>query len=67
MREGKKKMANAKTKYAPSRMEVAKTVVIAVLVTAVIAFIAGTSYQKGHQAEVQGAVHAALQNAQASK
>ena len=51
-------MAKPKTKYAPSRIEVAKTVMIAVLITAVITFVAGMQFQKSQEAEVRNAVQA---------
>jgi hypothetical protein len=51
--------ATYKKAYAPSRMEVAKTVVIAVLITAVVAFIVGVRYEQGQQAEIRRAVQAA--------
>lgn len=42
--------------YAPSRMEVAKTVIIWVLITTAAAFISGMQFQKSHQAEIDRAV-----------
>lgn len=38
------KLSNIKKSYQPTRVEVAKTVIIAVLITAMIAFAAGVSY-----------------------
>lgn len=58
--------AKIRKAYTPSRMEVAKTVIIAVLITAAISFIAGVNYQQGQEAEIRQAVQAA-QPAPASK
>ena len=38
------KLSNIKNNYHPTRVEVAKTVTIAVLITAMIAFAAGVNY-----------------------
>ena len=43
-------------KYRPSRLEVAKTVTIAVLITAIVAFMAGVNYANNSQAELRQAV-----------
>lgn len=48
-------------KYAPTRVEVLKTVVIAMLITGVAAFIAGVHYADGQQAQVRQAVQAAAE------
>lgn len=53
------------SKYAPTRLEVAKTVTIAVLVTSVVAFVAGMQFQQGQEAEVRGAIEAATKTVQA--
>lgn len=47
-------------KYTKSRGEHAKDILIAVLVTAVIAFIGGMSFQSKQNAEVKNAVSAAV-------
>lgn len=69
-RKVKKKMkspAKGSSKYAPSRVEVAKTVLIAVLITGVIAFVGGMQYAHGQQSEVKNAVNAAVHNVQAEQ
>lgn len=45
--------------YAPSRMEVAKTVIIFIMFTAVVAFMAGMQFQKNQNAEIDRAVKSA--------
>lgn len=42
--------------YAPSRMEVAKTIVIWILITAGIAFVSGMQYQNSRNAEMARAM-----------
>lgn len=56
----------AKKAYTPTRMEVVKTVIIAVLITAVVAFICGMNFQKSHDMEVKNAVSQATATAQAA-
>ncbi len=51
--------AKATKRYAPSRMEVFKTVLIAVLVTAIVAFGVGVKYANNQHAQVEQAVKAA--------
>lgn len=43
-------------KMSKQARETTKTVVIAVLVTAIVAFIAGTQYQESNSSKVQAAV-----------
>lgn len=43
-------------KYRPSRLEVAKTVAIAVLVTSIVAFSAGIRYANNQQNELRQAI-----------
>lgn len=52
--------------YAPSRLEVAKTVLIAMLITGLVAFIAGVSYANRQHESIQAKVDGAVQSAQAT-
>lgn len=54
-------------KYAPTRLEVIKTVLIAVMFTAIIAFALGVAFQKNQNTEVQNAVSAATAEAPVKK
>lgn len=54
-----------KSKYAPTRTEVIKTVIIAVLVTAILAFTAGIAYANKQHSEIE-AVKSAI-NVEPSK
>lgn len=54
----------SKPKPEQTRREVTKTVIIAVLVTAIIAFITGMAYANKQRAQLDKAVHAAAQHAQ---
>jgi len=54
-------------KYQKSRGEHAKDILIAVLITSVIAFIGGMHFANKHNAEVQNAVKSATVNAEVKK
>lgn len=47
-------------KYAPTKWEVTKTVIIAVLITGIIAFVAGIRYANSQQAAIDSAVTKAV-------
>lgn len=58
-----------KKPFKTTRLEVAKTVAIAVLITAVLAFMAGVRYQNNRDAELDHAVQqaqAAMQETEAA-
>lgn len=52
--------AKAKKQYQPTRLEVAKTVLIAVLVTTILAFLAGVHYANGQHGVTAQAISAAV-------
>ena len=52
-------------KYAKSRAEHYKDIAIAVLITGIVAFIAGAQFASSHQAEIDRAVQAVTPTAQA--
>lgn len=55
----------ATKKYAKTRGEHFKDIVIAILITSIIAFVGGMQFAKGNQAEIDRAVKAAQPTAQA--
>lgn len=51
-------------KYQPTRLEVVKSIAIAVLVTGIVAFIAGAKFAGNRQTAMDNAVHAAAPEAE---
>lgn len=51
--------AKSKKKYAPTRLEVIKTVIIAVLITGIVAFIVGVHFANNQYVTVVKTVEAA--------
>lgn len=61
------KPTKAPRKYQPTRVEVFKTVLIAVLITGMTAFVAGMQFQAKQQDAIQRAVSALAPVAEAKK
>lgn len=53
--------------YFPTKIEVVKTVIIAVLVTAVIFFVAGIQYESNQKTQIDKAVESAILENEPSK
>lgn len=64
-KEVTEKVPKVRKKYAPTRLEVFKTVTIAVLITAIIAFIAGMRFADSQQVTVMKTVDALTATEQA--
>lgn len=45
-----------KKAYAPTRWEVAKTVIIFIMFTGIVAFVSGMHFQKSQEAEIRNAI-----------
>lgn len=65
-KQAKVKEVKASRKYAPSRLEVFKTVLIAVMITSIVAFIGGMQFQAKQQARIEQAVQALTPSAEAT-